>query len=52
MYLIRAKSWNRENYMQKGTGGQFGFRMVKIQGQEKVIKMTPNVISLTLTTSL
>ena len=34
--------------MQKGTGGQFGFRMVKIQGQEKAIKMTSNVISLTL----
>ena len=38
--------------MQKGTGGQFVFRMVKIQGKEKVIKMTSNVISLTLVTPL
>ena len=37
---------------QAGTGGQFGFRMVKIQGQEKAIKMTSNVISLTLITPL
>ena len=38
--------------MQTGTGGQFVFRMVEIQGKEKVMKMTSNVISLTLITPL